>query len=1496
MIRALLTLLFCLSVGLVFGQMAGDYRSDQNGNWGSATTWQVFFNGDWRLLETAAAGPFQNVIPSSASGVITIRNGVIVNLNTTANQIVIDNILTVQSTRTLIVQGDGANTPLQINASGQLVNNGTLDLQTQIGTVPCQVLGTMSSNGTILASNPSLIIFQAASTYVHFHSNGGRVPSATWNINSTCRISGLTTGNAVAPANLAQAFGNFEFNALNAGYSPAFHLGGTLSNVRGNLTIISTGANTLRFRSGQTGLNLTVGGNFIVQGGSVILAQNLSSASTITVGGNLVISGGTLRLGAANSTPINFFLNGNFGKTGGTFLRGSGSGAGAIRFNGGIQSYTNNSNIPDAVHFSVQNGSTLDLGTSFLTGTGSFTVAAGGTVNLGSLDAGGAVQLGTGGGNIRVNGTRTYQTGSTFVYNGAGPQFMGTGHPANANTTINNVNDVVMVGNATINGVLNVVNGFLLIEANTLTLGGTYLTTGGTIAASTASNIAITGTGDFSDLIISFSQFPNNPINNLTINRPGGTVFLGNDLIVAGTLTQTAGNFSLGQFNPFTLTVRGPFVQTAGSFLVFNSSSLVIDGAGALPADVNIIGPNMGTLTMDRTGGTFISTSPLTLTNLNLFSGTVNNSTFNITMAPNGIVTRRSGGSLVQVLGVGAPNSFDVVYDVATDITTGPELPFTSPVTTRLGNLTKTGAGTVDLNHDIVVNGTFTISQGIFDVGVNNDVTINRNLTVDGALDTREGLMVFGGNSDQTISGLSSISFYDVEVNQTSPSAVDIATPVSIVNSLTVTSGSVVNAGNQLLTLVSDATRTANVAPLGVGASIGGTVNVQRFLPKAVQRAEYYHMATPVTNSTFADWRDDVPIASVKRWNEPTRAYVNAPANPTNGVGYVVDVTTPSTATVETSGTLAQGNVSVNITTRTPGNVASDDGWNLIGNPYPSAIDWDNVAINETQVYNAIYMWDNFGNSGQGSGIGILVSYVDGVGTPASFGGEIAQGQAFWVKALQNSSIAFTESAKTPVTNTTLYRKNEVPNVLRIAINGAGVNDETVIRLREGATEKFDGKYDAYKYLKSDFNISTLTSDNIKAVINAFGASSCNRAIPLVAEGAKTGNFTLNFAGIESFDPAVTLSLVDKLEQKSVDIRGQQAYAFTITDENLGTISSRFEISIGSHATSINNAIAAKGESLCEDQDIARITLESSEPGIEYMVDLNGNKLSDPVKGTGSSIELIVRTSSLIVGENQVTVIAQSGICSMTTLANKPVITRFKRGEVSNVTQGDICIAGFTTLRASGADDKGWYLWYNASDDTEPIAGQNSAEFVTPYLTKSKTYYVSVVNTLGCQGAKMPVQAVVSYPEDVNLSTSNEGILVSSVTGGNQWYLNGQLLEGHTFNTLEPFESGLYTVEVQKGNCITSASLEVTGLGEGDITIFPNPTPDKVVIRMNTTNNNVIATLVSSQGVEMDRMELAGAGGSKQAEFDLLPFAAGIYHVRILDGQKVTNKKIAKIK
>jgi hypothetical protein len=263
---------------------------------------------------------------------------------------------------------------------------------------------------------------------------------------------------------------------------------------------------------------------------------------------------------------------------------------------------------------------------------------------------------------------------------------------------------------------------------------------------------------------------------------------------------------------------------------------------------------------------------------------------------------------------------------------------------------------------------------------------------------------------------------------------------------------------------------------------------------------------------------------------------------------------------------------------------------------------------------------------------------------------------------------------------------------------------------------------------------------------------------------------------------------------------------------------------------------------------------------------------------------------------------AMSGMCSQAALIESPVITKIKTYEINSALDGTICTEGTTTLTATGADEGGFYNWYEDLVSEAPIAGKQTGEFITPVLTKTKTYYVAAVNSLGCESERVAVKAVVSYPSEVSLTLIDDLTLKSSHETGNQWYLNDVLIENESSDVLQATEPGVYTLTVNQSGCLVSTSREISEMAfaggtnvESVIKIYPNPTQDKVRIQIRSRNENVRAVILSPTGIEMESKNLTGDDGIKEGEFDLAQYSSGIYNIRIMDGSRQLIKKIAKI-
>jgi hypothetical protein len=176
-------------------------------------------------------------------------------------------------------------------------------------------------------------------------------------------------------------------------------------------------------------------------------------------------------------------------------------------------------------------------------------------------------------------------------------------------------------------------------------------------------------------------------------------------------------------------------------------------------------------------------------------------------------------------------------------------------------------------------------------------------------------------------------------------------------------------------------------------------------------------------------------------------------------------------------------------------------GWNLVGNPYPSSINWDAASgWTKTNVNSAIYCHVD------GSTWATWVPGTPGAGTN---GGSkyIAPGQGFFVQASASGSLAINNSAR--LHNATTFFKNTeiVPNLIRLEVSGNGYKDEAVVRFVPEATAEFDGNYDAHK-LFGDVAAAAqvFTTGQTQLSINSLPETSM---VPVGVKIGTTGTYTI---------------------------------------------------------------------------------------------------------------------------------------------------------------------------------------------------------------------------------------------------------------------------------------------------------------------------------------------------------------------------------------------------
>ncbi len=455
----------------------------------------------------------------------------------------------------------------------------------------------------------------------------------------------------------------------------------------------------------------------------------------------------------------------------------------------------------------------------------------------------------------------------------------------------------------------------------------------------------------------------------------------------------------------------------------------------------------------------------------------------------------------------------------------------------------------------------------------------------------------FNGNRAQTIAGLpyKNVNFGG-SGNKTLTDTAKITGIVSITGTAKLVS-------NGLLTLTSTATGTASIGPVPT-ASIVGLVNYERYIPAgrlwrfigwpisgssvANSLQKTIHVTGPGTggslggfNSNGFDWTAS-GNASVFKYNETINGGINskwegiANTNVTlsstsgyrifirgdralgtsliNGSNYSVEP-----VLLKGTGTINTGDITVNLTSSNGG--GNDNGWHLLANPYPSAIDWNNatwVSQRSASIQSTIYVYNPSQNR-----YGAWNVNSGGVNGGAN---QIASGQAFFVKTNAAATLTFRESFKVNNPTVGLFGKTGTTNLvnnLKISIGETNkIYDETIVYLNSNATKNFDDDYDALKPDATNASISSYTTTSAdKLLINAIPNGQRDTVNLYTPVANASYNYLLRFTGAETFiDTNTTITLIDNFTQNQFIVADvNNVYAFsTVLNNSASQAANRF--------------------------------------------------------------------------------------------------------------------------------------------------------------------------------------------------------------------------------------------------------------------------------------------------------------------------------------------------
>ncbi|KUG07328.1 nidogen-like domain-containing protein [Solirubrum puertoriconensis] len=476
------------------------------------------------------------------------------------------------------------------------------------------------------------------------------------------------------------------------------------------------------------------------------------------------------------------------------------------------------------------------------------------------------------------------------------------------------------------------------------------------------------------------------------------------------------------------------------------------------------------------------------------------------------------------------------------------------------------------VNNLTVANGA---SLTIADAGA---LTLTGNLANSGTI-SGGGTILTAGPSAQTLGGSSLITIGNLTVGA---AGAQLTSPVAVTRLVTLT-GNLASNGN--LTLVSSGAGTAMIANVGT-ASVTGNATVQRFISGTQNPGPgYRHLSSPVSNTTVADLSTGsfAPVVNPAFNTAPVGTVVSPFPNvffydqsrvSSTGFGSVADFDRGWVSPSNTADPLVPGqgytvNIAANQTldfvgqpnngtiSRTGlGRTAEEQsGWHLLGNPYPSPIDWDVAYLGATNLSSTAYVFKSTGQYDPGR----YASYnaTTQVGTN---GGTriIPLGQGFFVRTSAvgaTGSINFTNAARlTAFVDAPLERTTQTRTLLKISLNGSGSPDQVAVYFEAAATAGYDAAYDAYK-LHSGGSMLALGNEgsNLLAMSALPVLGTEPITVPLLVYADKAGSYSLQIDELLNLPAGTSVQLRDALTGTSLELKPQTAYAFEAKAGSSGT-------------------------------------------------------------------------------------------------------------------------------------------------------------------------------------------------------------------------------------------------------------------------------------------------------------------------------------------------------
>ena len=335
------------------------------------------------------------------------------------------------------------------------------------------------------------------------------------------------------------------------------------------------------------------------------------------------------------------------------------------------------------------------------------------------------------------------------------------------------------------------------------------------------------------------------------------------------------------------------------------------------------------------------------------------------------------------------------------------------------------------------------------------------------------------------------------------------------------------NNGN--LNLLSDATGTGSLIVRGV-VSGTGVNKFMRYLDLTSGTPSF--VSSPVSGASVTVFGSN----SAEKYIESTTQWASLPASDIMGSGIGCRVSGVAPATVAFQGQFSSGDITVSNLSYTGTAQAISRGFNLLGNPYPSAIQWEQGNWERTNLDYAVYVWSDYKYVSWNGSVGALKN------------GIIPAMQGFFVKSNASGGLLTIPSGSRLHSSQPFYKNSEtVSDVIALQLRNTSDTshyDEAFVHILAGSTSGFDKDQDAWKLTAENSfpQICTKGSDLSMLSINT---QPDFVSVPVEFTAGTSGSYQISFSGIESFNAGQPLFFEDKATSTVINIRNSGMYVFT---------------------------------------------------------------------------------------------------------------------------------------------------------------------------------------------------------------------------------------------------------------------------------------------------------------------------------------------------------------